>query len=220
MLNPVKGNMYSFVTHTWNTVKGECPHNCAYCYMKRWGEQKPVRFDEKELKTDLGSGNFIFIGSSCDLFANAIPSEWIRKTLEYCRSFNNKYLFQSKNPAGIKPFMHYLPPSAIMGTTIETNRIYNEMGNPPTPRVRSRSMSKISRSFDTMVTVEPIMDFTLKTLVMLIKGCNPLWVNIGANTNHNVKLPEPKPEKVMELISALQEITEVKIKKNLKRLMC
>jgi hypothetical protein len=27
--------------------------------MKRWGKQKPVRFDKKELKTDLGKDNFI-----------------------------------------------------------------------------------------------------------------------------------------------------------------
>ena len=48
MLNEAKGNMYSWVTHTWNTVKGECPHGCTYCYMHRWGQQKPVRFDESE----------------------------------------------------------------------------------------------------------------------------------------------------------------------------
>jgi DNA repair photolyase len=58
-LNTSTGNMYSFVTHTWNTVKGECHHDCSYCYMKRWGKQKPVRFDKKELKTDLGKDNFI-----------------------------------------------------------------------------------------------------------------------------------------------------------------
>ena len=48
MLNKVSknGNMYQFVTHTWNTIKGECPHGCPYCYMKRWGKQKPVRDPE------------------------------------------------------------------------------------------------------------------------------------------------------------------------------
>lgn len=56
MLNEATGNMYTWITHTWNTVKGECPHGCIYCYMKRFGKQKPVRFDEKELKTNLGSG--------------------------------------------------------------------------------------------------------------------------------------------------------------------
>ena len=40
MLNKQKGNMYGFVTHTWNTVKGRCKYDCRYCYMKRF-PQKP-----------------------------------------------------------------------------------------------------------------------------------------------------------------------------------
>ena len=90
--------MYEFVTHTWNTIKGACPHDCSYCYMKRWGKQNPDRFDEKELKTDLGNGNFIFVGSSCDMFADDIPETWILRTLEHCFKYNNRYLFQTKNP--------------------------------------------------------------------------------------------------------------------------
>lgn len=80
-----KSNMYQFIDATWNTVKGECFHDCSYCYMKRWGKLKPTRFDEKELKTDLGKDNFIFVGSSCDMFAEKIPNEWIEKTLEHCQ---------------------------------------------------------------------------------------------------------------------------------------
>lgn len=83
MLRESKGQMYTWISYTWNPIKGECPHNCSYCFMKRWGKQKPVHFDEKELKTDLGSGNFIFVGSSCDMFADDIPIEWIQKTLDY-----------------------------------------------------------------------------------------------------------------------------------------
>lgn len=82
MLNKSKGNMYEWVTHTWNTVKGECYHDCSYCYMKRWGKLNPVRFDEKELKTDLGNENFIFVGSSNDMFADNMCSGWVLKTLE------------------------------------------------------------------------------------------------------------------------------------------
>ena len=76
-LNKSKGNMYEFVDATWNVIKGECPHACEYCYVKRWGRQNPIRFDESELKTDLGEGNFIFVGSSCDMFADTIPEQWI-----------------------------------------------------------------------------------------------------------------------------------------------
>lgn len=53
-VNKSKGNMY-VEWDTWNVVKGECYHNCSYCYMKRWGNQKPVRLDEKELIKELST---------------------------------------------------------------------------------------------------------------------------------------------------------------------
>ena len=132
-LNESKGNMYSWVTHTWNTIKGKCPHGCTYCYMSRWGKQKPVRFDESELKTDLNgfypfgfnSRNFIFVGSSCDMFADDIPYEWIKKTIDHCQKhYKNSYLFQSKTPARIINFIPYMPSKVSICTTIESNRFY------------------------------------------------------------------------------------------------
>lgn len=58
MLNKQKGNMYGFVTHTWNVIKGKCPHDCEYCYMKVF-PQGELRFDEKELKSFLDGGKLI-----------------------------------------------------------------------------------------------------------------------------------------------------------------
>jgi len=217
-LNPVKGNMYSFVSHTWNTVKGKCPHLCNYCYMTKWGEQKPIRFDEKELKTDLGTENFIFIGSSCDMFAREIPGEWIHKTLKHCRSFNNHYLFQSKNPMRFIGYRTRFPENTILGTTIESDIHHAEMGNAPNTFNRMATMRALA-NFKKTVTIEPIMDFTVTGLFNLIALCEPEWVNIGANTNHKIKLPEPSPDKIQDLIERLEKITEVKIKPNLKRLI-
>jgi hypothetical protein len=62
------------------------------------------------------------------------------------------------------------------------------------------------------------MDFDLSRIVAMIKRCNPQQVNIGADTGHN-NLPEPPKEKILELISALEEFTTVKQKTNLKRLL-
>jgi len=104
--------MYEFISHTWNTAKGECPHDCRYCYMKRFGKQNPVRFDEKELKINLGQDNFIFVGSSCDMFAKDIPDEWITKTLDYCKNFPNKYFFLVKEPGKNSYFLYF--PSKII----------------------------------------------------------------------------------------------------------
>jgi hypothetical protein len=37
-LNPVKGNMYTWVNFTWNPIRGQCSHDCRYCYVKKQGE--------------------------------------------------------------------------------------------------------------------------------------------------------------------------------------
>ncbi len=185
--------MYSFLTHTWNTVKGKCPHDCTYCYMKRWGEQKPVRLDELELKTDLGESNYIFVGSSCDMWADKIPKAWIDRTLNVCDRFKNKYLFQSKNPARFNAYAEYLPSKSVIGTTIETNRYYPEMGHAPKTIDRFEQMAVIRGCgfpLALMITIEPIMDFDIKSMVKWIADIEPEWVNIGANTNHKVKLCE------------------------------
>ena len=219
MLNPVKGNMYNFCTHTWNTVKGKCPHDCSYCYMKRFGEQKPIRFDKKELKTDLGKGNFIFVGSSCDMWADEVPNEWILDTLEHCRQYKNKYLFQTKNPGKFyQGFEGRLPKGSYIGTTIETNKLFSEMGNAPEPINRAKVLNHLSYYYPTMVTVEPIMDFDTFDLVHIIRMCDPEWVNVGADSQ-NSGLPEPSADKVKELIRILKMSgVKVKIKDNLKRL--
>ena len=109
MLNQQKGNMYGFVSHTWNAVKGKCSHDCEYCYMKRFGHLKAVRLENKEFNDDLGQDNFIFVGSSTDMFAKDVPSEWISRTLSHLRLFDNGYLLQSKNPRQIQRIPHRTP---------------------------------------------------------------------------------------------------------------
>ena len=86
-LRKQKGNMYGFVSHTWNAVKGECSHFCSYCYMHGLWRSK-VRLDEYEFNIDLGINNFIFVGSSTDMFADNVPKEWIIKVLDYCKKYN------------------------------------------------------------------------------------------------------------------------------------
>ena len=85
--------MYSWVTHTWNPVKGRCFHGCSYCFMTKWknSHQKDIHIDDAEFMTDLGAGNFIFVGSSVDLWAMDVPNEWILRTLDYCDRFDSRY---------------------------------------------------------------------------------------------------------------------------------
>ncbi len=214
-----KGNMYTWVTHTWNTVKGECPHGCTYCYMKRWGKQKPVRFDESELKTDLGVNNVIFVGSSCDLFANDIPDRWIEKTLDHCykKGHLNTYLFQSKNPERMLQFRNEFWDFIRVCTTIETNRFYPEfMGNTLGTKDRAYWLNQFE--LNRYLTIEPIMDFDLMEMIEIVKLCNPVQVNIGADSGNN-HLPEPSKEKLMQLIDELKKFTVIDQKRNLQRLL-
>lgn len=221
-LNVSKGNMYSWLTHTWNTVKGVCPHGCTYCYMKQHGEQQPLRFVPKEFAEfdrDMkifGEGQFIFVGSSCDMFADDVLHGWIRKTFNKCAEYQNKYLFQSKNPLRFVNFESMFPKFTALCTTIETNRWYDDiMVNSPRPELRANNMGLIK--LPKYVTIEPIMDFDLDELVELIKRCDPLQVNIGANTS-KVILPEPSERNIHRLVGELEKFTKVKQKTNLKRL--
>ena len=216
MLNEAKGNMYSWITHTFNVIKGECPHACTYCYMHRFGKQKELRFDEKELATDLGSGRYIFVGSSCDMFAEKVPVHWIGKAIGHCFNFKNTYLFQTKNPKG---FNHYhFPGNTRLCITLETNRWYDDiMKQSPSPVERAEAFSEIT-ALKKYVTIEPVMDFDLDEFEVLLRMINPVQENIGADSGKN-NLPEPSKEKLFALIERLQEFTTIDKKTNLKRLL-
>ena len=218
MMRESKGNMYGFVNFTWNICKGVCPHGCTYCFMRQF-KQNPLRFDEKELKTDLGAGNFIFVGSSCDMWADAVDGDWIKKILNHCAKYpKNKYLFQTKNPKRFDKFKDLIPKESVLGTTIETNRRYPQMGQAPDVKDRAFFIGQLSKDFETCITLEPIMDFDLDDFVRLIREAGPDWVNIGADSkNHN--LPEPSKEKILALVEKLKGFTEIKKKSNLGRLL-
>ncbi len=216
-LRPQKGNMYSFVTHTWNAIKGKCSHECSYCYMKPFA-LNPIRLDETELRCDLGTGNFIFVGSGTDMFAEDVPSEWIEKVLEHCRKHpENRYLFQSKNPNRFRAFNFSLYGNVVLGTTIETNRDDN-ISKAPDVNQRAYAMYRLRKDgFETMITIEPILDFDIGVLLNMIKNAKPTWVNIGADSKGH-KLPEPSKEKLAEFIEKLSTETDVKLKNNLSRI--
>jgi len=213
MLRKQTGNMYDFVTHTWNPIKGKCMHDCKYCYMKKWGNLKPIRLDENEMKTDLGKGNYIFVGSSTDMFAENIPKEWIADIIYFCEGYDNTYLFQSKNPARFLDFE--FPEKTILATTIESNRDYPEISKAPKITDRVDAMISLAcQDFKTMVTIEPVLDFDVDVLVGIIECIDPDFINLGADSGgHN--LPEPTYGKLLELIARV----DIKQKKNLKRLM-
>jgi protein gp37 len=181
---------------------------------------KPLRLDEKEFKTDLNQGKFIFVGSSTDMFAASVPDEWIFKVLGFCGTFRKpRFLFQSKNPERIYNCAWALPKNSIIATTLETNRDMPEISKAPSPTERVHWMNQIRNlDIETTVTIEPIMRFDLNPFVSMVNGCRPSWVSVGADSKGH-KLPEPSASEVLALIHELEQFTKVERKKNLKRIL-
>jgi len=227
-LNKPSGNMYPWAW-TWNPYGGLCLYACKYCYvrnkigpwLKRMGILKYVgkpRLIEHELKTPLikpKDGKVIFVCSNNDLFGDWVPSKDIVRILLHCCEYDNEYLFQSKNPGRFNDFIEYFPERSILGTTLETNR-FNKFSKAPAIYSRYRWMADLDYPRK-MVSIEPIMDFDVDILTMMIRKIKPEFVSIGADSGKN-NLPEPNPEKVRSLINELEKFTEVRVKKNLNRL--
>ena len=177
-------------------------------------ENDTFRFEEKELKTNLGEGNFIFVGSSTDMWLG--KTVWISKVLTHIVKYpKNTYLFQTKFPFGFYDWTFY--DNQILGITLETNREHTDISKAINPAKRTADFYEIEHTRK-MITIEPIMQFDLKPFVFMIKTIQPEWVNIGADSGGN-KLPEPSREKILLLGTELKKFTEVKYKPNLKRLL-
>ena len=227
-LNERTGNMYEFITHTWNPIKGVCYHQCRYCYMRYLLNEtfkRPPVLVEGEFSRNLNEAEVLFVGSSIDMFAKDIPDEWIMRVLDHCANFNEDkpegkhivFLLQSKDPARILQFSHHpIMAHAVVATTLETNRYdSNIMGNSPKITDRASAMEQIAdMGIYTMVTAEPLMDFDLDEFVDIIRRCNPRRVNIGKNSAKDYRVPEPNPKKVQDFVISLRAFTRVEIKKN------
>ena len=222
-LNKSKGNMYPWVDFTWNPIRGKCPHECVYCFMKD-RNVGPLRLDEKTLADNLGSGRKIFVGSSTDMWAMAIPHGLIFRVLEKCNKHQNTYIFQSKDPGRFcysRGMLAKFPPQTILGTTLETNRDAGQehcgFAPPPWARTIAFRHKNLAR-FKKMVSIEPIMAFDSMIFLKWLREIKPAFVSIGADSKgHN--LPEPTASELDNFVVALRDITEVKLKKNLARLM-
>lgn len=187
----------------------------------------PIRQDWQNMNLiqTLAVAGLFFIGSSTDMFAEDIPSEWIAIVLDYCYQnrnmlLPNAYLLQSKNPKRFLEFInHPIMERVVFCTTIETNRFYPEIMN-KAPRIEERveAMEKIARlGRPTMVTAEPLMRFDREEMVSFIRRCNPKLVNIGRNSCRRIVLPEPTQEEVQQLIAKLKSLksfTKVNVKDN------
>jgi len=217
-----QSQMYLWVTETKNPIRGRCYHDCVYCYVKTSRVKKLYQGEPylvgSFFKKGLGKDKTIFIGSCFDLFALSIPMIWDKRILAHCRKYpTNTYLLQSKNIKVMYQYEPYFPPKIIVGTTAETNRHTGKISNAPHPVERLTWLSQFFL-LDKFISIEPIIDFDLDIFVSDIKRVFPKFVSIGADSKGH-HLPEPPEGKIRELITELEKFTEVKLKKNLERLM-
>jgi protein gp37 len=193
--------------------------------LKKKGSKKGIgetRLVESELKENLGSGNYIFVGSSTDMWCWLVKEEWIKKVLEHCEKYpKNKYLFQSKNPIRFTKFYGELPDNVIFATTIETNRDTDDISQAPPPYNRYLDIWQVAEDSlgQVFISIEPILDFDLDIFAKWIEEIHPLFVSIGADSKgHN--LVEPSKEKILALIKKIKDMDiEIKKKNNLDRLL-
>lgn len=221
-MNLAIGDMYSWVTHTWNPLNGECGHACKYCYVKntpagRMGFYSgALRLNKRAMKENLGKGKTIFICSLNDLFADVVPAIFIKEILDRCWMYpGNNYVFQTKNPARYKEFV--FPDKSLLGCTIESNIEYQSISCAPIPHDRMWWMcEKKTRKF---VTIEPILRMDVDIMIRWMRRIRPEFVNIGADSKRS-GLPEPSKKDVLALIEGLKKVgIEVRQKSNLGRLL-
>jgi protein gp37 len=178
----------------------------------------PIRIIAKELLVNYGTGRRIFCEHCNDLFAAAIPDEYIRRILAHCCRYpDNMYLFHSKNPARYADYLDVMPPDFVLGTTAETNRSTAGISLAPAPMDRLVAMGGLPGR--KLVTVEPILEFDLEPFVTAIVQSKPDHVIVGADSKFR-GMKEPTRLDVIGLLDALRAAgLDVREKPNLARLL-
>lgn len=178
------------------------------------------RIVKKELNKRLSPDTLYFVQDMSDLFAETVPSEIIETVLDRLRDNpRTDFLLLTKNPKRYFNYFYKIPSNCILGATIETNRDTSQFSKAPTPYERYVNMWALQNwvengdtlEQDTMISIEPIIDFDMDEFVSRIKILNPKFVYIGYD-NYNNGLPEPSLSKTKTLIKNLEKFTTVRLK--------
>lgn len=171
-----------------------------------------------------------------DLFAGVVAGPHRYKGKQAVEKFHgkrkgynrvpNRYLFQSKNPIRFKDFLELMPANTTLGTTIETNYLYDyqrqNVSKAPNPQQRYLDMAALHGVFaELMVSIEPVMDCDPVIMRSYIETISPDYVSIGAESKRVFKqlgIPQPSHDKVFDLVCELSGICDVRLKPNLRHL--
>jgi len=204
-------NMYSLSVTQWNPWVG-CRYKCDCCrssfqaQLKRWAKgecqdcydfvphRHPERLTQPLPRTHYLQ--FIFACASSDIAF--CPKDYLQRIIDRIRREPDKtFLIQSKSPDTFNRVA--FPKNVILGTTLETNRddLACTFSKAPKPSQRYHDLLNIKHRHK-MVTIEPVMEFDLDTMISWITEINPCMVWLGYDSR-NSHLPEPDLEKVKRL---------------------
>ena len=214
--------MFNVVSGTWNPVTG-CLYNCNYCWARNLATTKlqnshrylkgfKPSLNETEFRSKFGKGDLIFVSDMGDLFGSFVPSDWISQVLDHTAHYPDaNFLFMTKNPQRYHEFLLRMPKNAILGVTIETNNDEivqtDKVSTAPLPSERYNAMKDLDWNRK-MVSIEPILDFELKTFGDWIEDIYPFLVYVGYD-NYDHKLREPNLKNTLDLIRMISEYTLV-----------
>jgi len=221
-------NMYALSVKQWSPFVG-CNHDCIYCApsfqrnIKRASGRCPQlspdgttkcyafaphfheeRLDQRPPRTRFLQ--FIFTCANGDIaFAT---DDQVRRILDTIRAHNDRtFLLQTKDPGrafsrpGIK-----LPRNLVAGITLETNRdeLAQRVSKAPPPSQRHQDFLAVQHKAK-MVTIEPVLDFDLDTMIEWITELEPVMVWLGYDSKR-CDLPEPPLDKVKQLHWELSQL--------------
>jgi len=225
--------MFGFVKYTRNPIVG-CYHDCIYCWARRQAKRLknlceecyrfiPHTHIERLYKNfELGifrktpANSIVFLCDMSDMFGSWVSSNVIMEILDFIKyNPQTTFFLETKNPSRMIHFIDEIPKNTIISTTIETNQYPKEgISKAPPPEERAKAFQKINHPHK-HVSIEPIIDFDLNTLVEWIKDIEPEMVSMGYDNYGILKkhgIPEPSKEKYLKLKSELSKFTHVEDK--------
>ncbi|MHB1038379.1 MAG: DUF5131 family protein [Pirellulales bacterium] len=212
-------NMYKDAK-TWSPFKG-CRFDCAYCKPSFQTQAKRQKrnclqcyryvphYHEERLER-IPSAEIVFVCGNADI--SFCKASFTRRIIDAIRRHNARcpyktYYLQSKKPEYLAQFLSEFPKNVILVTTLETNRDegYRAISKAPAPTVRYKQFKALDYPRK-VLTIEPVVDFDLKPFARWIMELYPEYVWIGYNSRPKaVTFPEPRPEKLQQLIDMLVE---------------
>jgi hypothetical protein len=205
---------------TWNPFKG-CEFACTYCkpsFQQQSKRQKRLCQDCynysphcHETRLDkIPSADVIFVCGNADI--SFCPPDFTRRIIERIRRHSGRsrtktFYFQSKKPECFEPLLEDFPANVILLTTLETNRDagYEAISKAPPPSDRYEQFRALN-FHRKVVTIEPLLDFDLRTFAAWIRSIQPEYVYLGFNSKPtSVTLPEPSEVKVQRFVDRLSD---------------